>query len=99
MRDAADSERIRALARELGRSVSPGTRMYLTGGATAVLAGWRQSTVDIDVRAMIESGLVEPVRLQELFEGIEADLYRFPAVEPDGLRAAVESLSTGRLAP
>jgi hypothetical protein len=24
--------------------------MYLTGGATAVLAGWRESTVDIDVR-------------------------------------------------
>lgn len=24
--------------------------MYLTGGATAVLEGWRQSTVDIDVR-------------------------------------------------
>jgi hypothetical protein len=24
--------------------------MYLTGGATAVLEGWRASTVDIDVR-------------------------------------------------
>jgi hypothetical protein len=24
--------------------------MYLTGGATAVLEGWRESTVDIDVR-------------------------------------------------
>jgi hypothetical protein len=24
--------------------------MYLTGGATAVLEGWRQSTVDVDVR-------------------------------------------------
>ena len=50
MRDAADAERIRGLARELGRAVAPGTRMYLTGGATAVLEGWRQSTVDIDVR-------------------------------------------------
>ncbi|HXV06166.1 MAG TPA: hypothetical protein VFP23_09725, partial [Solirubrobacterales bacterium] len=50
MRDAADAERIRSLARELGRAVSAGTRMYLTGGATAVLEGWRDSTVDIDIR-------------------------------------------------
>lgn len=50
MREAADADRIRRLARELGRFVGPGTRMYLTGGATAVLQGWRASTVDIDVR-------------------------------------------------
>lgn len=50
MRDAADAERIASLARELGRAVAPGTRMYLTGGATAVLEGWRESTADIDVR-------------------------------------------------
>ena len=170
MRDAADAERIRRLAQELGRSVPAGTRMYLTGGATAVLEGWRQSTVDVDVRfepdsdtalrrlaslkeelsvnvelaspldflpplagwqdrcrfrfregnlevfdfdpysqalsklersfdldlkdvsAMVESGLVEPGRLLELFEGVEAELYRFPAVDPNGLRSAVESL-------
>lgn len=170
MRDAADAERIRRLARELGRSVSAGTRMYLTGGATAVLEGWRQSTIDVDVRfepdsdaalqrlaalkqelsvnvelaspldflpplagwqdrsrfrfregnlevfdfdpysqalsklergfeldlkdvnAMVESGLVEPSRLLELFEEIEPELYRFPAVDPSSLRQAVESL-------
>jgi hypothetical protein len=50
VREAADADRIRRLARELGRSVGAGTRMYLTGGATAVLEGWRASTVDIDVR-------------------------------------------------
>lgn len=50
MRKAADAEQIRRLARELGRAVPAGTRMYLTGGATAVLEGWRASTVDIDVR-------------------------------------------------
>ena len=50
MRAAADAERIRRLAQELGRTVPAGTRMYLTGGATAVLEGWRASTVDIDVR-------------------------------------------------
>lgn len=50
MREAANAERIEELARALGRVVPPGTRMYLTGGATAVLEGWRESTVDVDVR-------------------------------------------------
>lgn len=50
MREPADAERVRRLAAELGRVVPPGTRMYLTGGATAVLEGWRESTADIDVR-------------------------------------------------
>lgn len=34
--------------------------MYLTGGATAVLEGWRESTVDIDVRFEPDSD--EPLR-------------------------------------
>jgi hypothetical protein len=170
VRDAADAERIGSLARELGRAVAPGTKMYLTGGATAVLEGWRKSTADIDVRfepdsdaalsriaeikerlgvnvelaspldflpeldgwrersrfrfragnlevfdfdpysqalsklergfeldladvrSMVDSGQVEPAKLQELLEGIEAELYRFPAVDPTTLRAAVASL-------
>lgn len=147
--------------------------MYLTGGATAVLEGWRESTIDIDirfepesdgalrriselkeelavnvelaspldflpelpgwhersrfhfrdgnlevfdfdpysqalsklergfeldlkdVRNMVDSELVEPDRLLELFEQIESELYRFPAVDPSSLRSAVESLSSG----
>lgn len=170
MREPADAERVRRLAAELGRVVPPGTRMYLTGGATAVLEGWRESTADIDVRfepdsdaalrriselkeelavnvelaspldflpalpgwqdrsrfrlregnlevfdfdpysqalsklergfeldmkdvrAMVESRLVKPERLLELFTAIEPELYRFPAVHPTDLRAAVESL-------
>ncbi|HET7484440.1 MAG TPA: DUF6036 family nucleotidyltransferase [Solirubrobacterales bacterium] len=173
MRSEADAERIRRLARELGRAVAPGTRMYLTGGATAVLEGWRNSTVDIDVsfepdsdaalsrikdlkeelsvnvelaspldflppldgwqdrsrfrfregnlevfdfdpysqalsklqrgfeldlkdvQSMVSSGQVEPARLLELYEDIEPDLFRFPAVDPPSLRSAVESLIEG----
>lgn len=171
MREEADAERIEGLARELGRAVLPGTRMYLTGGATAVLEGWRPSTVDIDVRfepdsdaalsrvaqlkeslsvnvelaspldflpplpgwrdrcrfrfregslevfdfdpysqalskvergfeldledvrSMIASGQVDPVKLLELYEEIEEELFRFPAVDPDSLRAAVKALA------
>ncbi len=173
MRGPADAERIGELARELGRVVPPGTRMYLTGGATAVLEGWRRSTADVDVRfepdsdaalrrigelkeqlsvnvelaspldflpplpgwqersrfrfregnlevfdfdpyaqalsklergfeldledvrSMVESGQVDPSKLRELYENIEPELYRFPAVDPGSLRAAVESLVSG----
>jgi hypothetical protein len=99
VRNAADAEGIKRLARELGRAVAPGTRMYLTGGATVVLEGWRESTVDVDVRFepgvknMVDSGQVDPEKLRELFEGIEGQLYRFPAVDPASLRVAVESLA------
>jgi len=171
MRERADAERIRRLAAELGRAVPSGTKMYLTGGATAVLEGWRESTVDIDVRfepdsdpalrriaalkeelavnvelaspldflpelpswrersrfrfregnlevfdfdlysqaisklqrgfeldledvrSMVQGGELEPGRLLELFEAIEPELYKFPAVDPAGLRRSVESLA------
>jgi hypothetical protein len=45
-----------------------------------------------DVRNMIDGGQVEPATLLELFGAIEGDLYKFPAVEPRSLRAAVEAL-------
>jgi len=47
-----------------------------------------------DVASMVETGLVDPRRLLELFEGIEGELFRFPAVDPGGLRRAVEDLPT-----
>jgi hypothetical protein len=58
MRAIADAERIRRLATELGRVAPEGTRLYLTGGATAVLEGWRVSTIDVDVRIEPESDQV-----------------------------------------
>lgn len=35
----------------LGRETSGSGRIYLTGGATALLYGWRPMTVDIDLKA------------------------------------------------
>jgi uncharacterized nucleotidyltransferase DUF6036 len=49
MRERADEERIRAFLRELGRRSRVAVRVYLTGGATAVIEGWRSSTIDIDL--------------------------------------------------
>lgn len=55
VRARADAERIRALARDLGSVARRETTLYLTGGATAVLKGWRASTVDVDIRLEPES--------------------------------------------
>jgi uncharacterized nucleotidyltransferase DUF6036 len=54
MRGLADEARIRRFMRELGRSARQPVRVYLTGGATAVLSGWRASTIDIDLKIVPE---------------------------------------------
>jgi hypothetical protein len=168
MRPRADAERVRSLARELGLSARTPARMYLTGGATAVLEGWRSTTVDVDVlfepdadellrqipelkerlqvnvelasppdfipelpgwrerspfvmregnldvhhfdpysqalsklerafdqdledvREMIQRKLVNPDLALQLYEAIEPDLYRYPAIDPASFRARVE---------
>ena len=169
MRPPVDEPRLRELARRLGQVARRPTRIYLTGGATAVLEGWRGSTADVDlrfepdvdellrelpglkeslgvnielasppdfipelpgwrerspsifqegnvavhhfdfysqalskiergfqqdlddVRKMIESELVEPGRLRELFDAIEPELYRYPAIDPTVFRRKVEA--------
>lgn len=170
MRAPVTEPRLREFMRAIAAAAAAPGRIYLTGGATAVLRGWRDSTVDIDlklvpdsdrmlraipdlkeslhlnvelaspadflpelpgwqerspfiarertidfhhydfysqclsklerdhrkdredVQAMLLEKLVEPARLLELFEQIEDQLYRFPAVNPAGLRTAVAEL-------
>jgi hypothetical protein len=169
MRPPVDESRIRELAVELGRVARRPVRIYLTGGSTAVLEGWRAATVDVDlrfepeadellralpalketlgvnielaspldfipelpgwrdrsphvfregsvdvhhfdpysqalskiergfeqdltdVRTMIARGLVEPLRLRELYEAIEPELYRYPAIEPSAFRRKLDA--------
>ena len=50
MRGSTDAEKVRRLMRELGRAVGSPGRIYFTGGASAVLLGWRESTLDIDLK-------------------------------------------------
>ena len=45
-----------------------------------------------DVASMVAAGLVEATRLLALYERIEHELFRFPAVDPGSLREAVEQL-------
>jgi hypothetical protein len=170
VRPAVDEARLRELARGLGRLAGRPTRIYLTGGASAVLEGWRGSTVDVDlrfdpeaddllrelpalkerlavnielasppdfipelpgwrersplvfregnvfvhhfdfysqalakiergfeqdlddVRRMLEGALVDPRRLWELYEAIEPELFRYPAIDPAVFRRKVEAV-------
>jgi hypothetical protein len=55
MRRLADAPRIRGFMRELGEAADIPARVFLTGGATAVLIGWRTSTIDIDLKIVPES--------------------------------------------
>ncbi len=49
MRGLADADRLRRFLRELAREAEADAVVYLTGGATAVLLGWRESTIDADI--------------------------------------------------
>lgn len=158
---------------ELGERAKAEATVYLTGGATAVLMGWRASTIDVDIRIepdddqvlrqlpalkeelevnvelaspsdfiptvpgwetrshfiarygsvsfyhydfyaqalskverghdqdtrdvseMLRRGLVQPAMAVELFERIEPDLYRYPAIDPAAFRNKVESTFSG----
>jgi hypothetical protein len=164
MRPPVDESSIRELARELGRIARSPVEIYLTGGSTAVLEGWREATIDVDLRfepeadellralpalkerlgvnvelasppdfipelpgwrerspfvlhegsvtvrhfdlysqalakiergfeqdlrdarTMIDRGLVEREHLRELYEAIEPELYRYPAIDPAAFR-------------
>jgi hypothetical protein len=170
MRGLADATRLRRFFRELAQEADSETAVYLTGGATAVLLGWRDSTIDADilivperdalyralprlkeelqlnieiaspahfipelpgwrerslfagregqvsyyhydpyaqalakierghtkdradVEELLDRGLVAPARLHELFEAIESQLYRYPAVDPPSFRKRLDEL-------
>ena len=168
MRALADLDRITRFMRALGSAATADARVYFTGGATAVLSGWRDSTIDVDlrivpeqdaifralprlkeelqinvelaspdhfipvkdgwedrspfvaregrisfhhfdlyaqalskierghaqdvedVREMLGRGLVDRAGLRAYFEAIASRLYRYPALDPDTFRQAVE---------
>ena len=54
MREPADVDRIHLFMQRLGNRARNPARVYFTGGATAVLHGWRASTIDIDVKFVPE---------------------------------------------
>jgi hypothetical protein len=51
MRAETDREKIEKFMTALGERVGGPGRIYLTGGGTAVLYGWRETTIDLDLKA------------------------------------------------
>jgi hypothetical protein len=168
MREVTDRERLDRFMTALAARASREARVYFTGGVTAVLHGWRASTIDVDLRflpeldelfralpllkeelhinielasppdfipalpgweerslfirregnvsfyhfdlysqalakierghaqdgldvkAMIQGGLVEPDKLLELFASIEPQLYRYPAIDALSFKKSIQ---------
>jgi len=104
MRPDANAERIHDLLDALGRRASPGDRLYVAGGASAVLVGWRGATRDVDLRlegdgdgllraiAELKAGHM-PFALQALAKlqrGFEQDLADVSAMLSRGLANKAE---------
>jgi hypothetical protein len=51
MRSHTTKDRIEQLMQRLGAAVSSDGRIYFTGGVSAVLMGWRETTIDVDLKA------------------------------------------------
>jgi len=83
MPERVNEDRLRAFMRAAGAAARREGVCYLTGGATAVLLGWRGATLDIDVR-------LEPEQ-DELMR-------RLPAIKHD-LRINVETASPAEFIP
>lgn len=167
MRDLAHLETIQHFMERIGKHAAKKICVYFTGGVSAVLHGWRDSTIDIDltfvpendaifqeiphikeelhinielasptnfipqlpgwgdrcvfiktigkasfyhydfysqalakierghsqdiqdVKQMLKDNLIQKETLTELFSNIESSLYRYPAIDPNSFRKAV----------
>jgi hypothetical protein len=87
MRPPVQIEKLESLMSAMGRMVKSPGRIYLAGGATALLHGSRDLT---DVHAMLRSGLIRRDFLLQQFQRIEPQLIRYPALDPGSFRQAVE---------
>ncbi|MCK9587858.1 MAG: hypothetical protein WC076_08715 [Terrimicrobiaceae bacterium] len=62
MRAETDRGKLEVFFEALGNRVSGEGRVYLTGGATAVLYGWRSMTIDVDIKGAPEpNGFFEAI--------------------------------------
>lgn len=103
MRDLATAGRIRTLFHRLGAVARRPVGAYLAGGATAVLLGWREATIDVDV--VFEGDDVDgvlraiPALKEELSLNVElATPAHFIPVAEGWQERSMFELHTGRLA-
>ena len=83
MRHLTDAVRLREFMRLLGRRTRAAGRVYLVGGACAVLHAWRSTTIDIDI---------------DLDPGLDALLREIPAIKEE-LQVNVELVSPAHFIP
>lgn len=55
MRIQADATRVEAFFQEISRAATKPADIFVTGGATAVLLGWRATTLDVDLKLIPDS--------------------------------------------
>lgn len=100
MRELATAARIREFLRRLAVLTREPATVYLTGGATAVLHGWRDSTIDIerghdrdlaDVAAMLERELIEADDIWAYFDAVRPRLHRYPALDAGAIERAIDA--------
>jgi hypothetical protein len=98
MRELATADRIREFMRRLGEAARTDARIYLTGGATAVLIGWRDTTIDVDIKIVPDSDevfralpeLKEALRLNIELASPDQFIPPLPGWEPRSLFVARE---------
>lgn len=79
----------------LGNSVKGTGHVYLTGGATALLHGWRDTTIDVDLKANPEpAGFFEAIA--SLKDSLDVNIDSPPQINsflsfPAGVSAAASS--------
>jgi hypothetical protein len=75
MRVEIDSDKLHELMRAIGIAARGPGRVYLVGGTSAVLEGWRSSTVDADLKLDPEpEGVFEAIRRIKEELGINVEL-------------------------
>ena len=55
MREKVSAKRVEKFMKALGRAGKKKARIYFVGGATAVLLGWRETTIDVDLKILPEA--------------------------------------------
>lgn len=78
-REASNAAKVRLLMRRLGEEAHGPGRVYLVGGASAVLVGWRGTTVDVDLKLAPEP----PGVFQAIARGKEALDMNIELAAPD----------------
>ncbi|HYK00929.1 MAG TPA: DUF6036 family nucleotidyltransferase [Thermoanaerobaculia bacterium] len=73
MREAVNADRLQQFMRLLAKLSNAQGRVYLVGGATAVLLKWRESTLDVDINIFPEDDRILRV-LPELKERLDINV-------------------------